>query len=159
MPPHTPPPIVGLIALLSAVARRFRHVTWLQALRFPRTYDPTRDRHLDHAWTDPRRRQRNRQAPPAPRFRELVREEFHAIAAEMPQMPPDVLRRRRRRANVVAGIKLVLLGLVLPFGYYALSVMAFFSTVSRAENIILLIVALVCMGAGITAIVRNDPER
>jgi hypothetical protein len=63
-------------------------------------------------------------------------------------------RRARRRANIMGGAQMILLGLAIPPGYAILDLMLF-SSMSQLELIIVCAVALVCIGIGITAIVRS----
>jgi hypothetical protein len=168
--------ILVLLFVLFVLARRFPHIHWLQMFRFERPYDPARDRHLDTAWMKPVDRVRARRAAAegqsrrgaaaegqswrdAPRevFAEL-REQYRAFRAAMPQLPPEQEARMRRRRDVYGGIKLILLGIALPFGYYALSVMTFFSEVSITENILVLAGSAFCIAIGITAIWRRGEE-
>jgi hypothetical protein len=43
----------------------------------------------------------------------------------LPRLPEDQRRKARRRANVYAGAEMILLGVALPIGYFALSMMTF----------------------------------
>ncbi|MBI4500569.1 MAG: hypothetical protein HY700_05350 [Gemmatimonadetes bacterium] len=63
-------------------------------------------------------------------------------------------KRIRRRSNIYAGIELILLGLVLPMGYAALTVM-FFNEFTPTQTTIVAASSLLCIGLGVTAIWRN----
>jgi hypothetical protein len=63
--------------------------------------------------------------------------------------------RMRRRANVHAGVELILLGVVLPMGYVVLTVMMF-NDITRKAMAIVLTGSAVCIGLGVTAIVRAN---
>jgi len=159
MPPIVPYVFTAVIVLLfalSALARRFPHIDWLQVFRFQRPYDPSRDRKLDTAWMDPVEAMRRREAPREP-FAEL-REQYRAFKADMPQLPKEQKARLRRSSNVWAGVQLIALGIALPFGYYILSMMFLFSTVSRTENLFVFVASGICIILGITAIVRSGKD-
>src|SRR5688500_7892025 len=72
---------------------------------------------------------------------------------ERPQLSEEQQARMRRRANVLAGVKLILLGIVLPMGYVVLTVMMF-NDITRKGMASVLTGSVVCIGLGITAIVR-----
>jgi hypothetical protein len=159
MPRNIPYILIGAIALLialSVLARRFPHIDWLQLFRFQRPYDPSRDRHLDTAWMDPVEALKRREArrPPLAEAREQMR----GFIGELPQLPKERKAKLRRSSNVHAGVQLILLGIALPFGYHILSMMLLFSSVGRTENIFLFIASSVCIGLGITAIVRSGKD-
>jgi hypothetical protein len=73
---------------------------------------------------------------------------------ERPQLSEEQRGRMRRRASVLAGAELILLGLVLPIGYVVLTVMMF-NDITRKAMAIVLTGSVVCIGLGITAIVRG----
>jgi uncharacterized membrane protein YqjE len=73
---------------------------------------------------------------------------------ERPQLSEEQKARMRRRAGILAGARLILLGLVLPMGYVVLTVMAF-NDITRRAMAIVLTGSVVCIGLGITAIVRG----
>lgn len=73
---------------------------------------------------------------------------------ERPQLSEEQKARMRRRAGILAGAKLILLGLVLPMGYVVLTVMMF-NDITRKAMAIVLTGSVVCIGLGITAIVRG----
>lgn len=64
-------------------------------------------------------------------------------------------RRARRSANIRGGIQLIALGLALVPGYLFFSMMMFFSAVSVLEIAIVGAVSLLCIGFGISGIVRS----
>ena len=145
--------ILLLVFVLQALARRFPNVDWLSWFRMDRPYNPERDRKLDTAWMSqpgiaPKRN-------PFQRAAEEVREEFKAFHAAMPQLPPEQRNQQRRRSNIFGGIQLILLGIILPFGFYIFKMMLFFSSVSRTENIVLFTASGVCIILGIVAIARS----
>jgi len=160
MPRYVPYVLIGIAAVLfalSALARRFPHIDWLQLFRFQRPYDPSRDRHLDTAWMDATHRgQGKRDAPREPLAG--LREEFRAFAARLPQVPKERKAKLRRRRDVFAGVQLILLGIVLPFGYHVLSMMTFFSEVSTIENVLVFAGAGVCIALGVIAIWRSGKD-
>jgi hypothetical protein len=148
--------LVGALAVLfalSALARRFPRIDWLQYFRFERPYDPRRDRHLDTAWMDPAEALRRRKAP-REAFAE-VRERVRDFVGELPQLPEARKAMLRRSSNVRAGVQLILLGIALPFGYYIFSMMMFFSSVGTTEIVFLFAASAVCIALGITAIWRS----
>jgi hypothetical protein len=98
--------LVGLFGL-SALARRFAQVSWLQVFRF-----------------------------------------------ERPQLNEAQRARIRQRANVHAGIELILLGIVVPIVYVALTVM-FFNSVTSSAIILVAGASILLIGLGVTAIWRN----
>lgn len=61
----------------------------------------------------------------------------------------------RRRTNVLAGMEMILAGILLPLGYIALTVMFFNSFTPKGITLTFLGSAL-CIGLGITAIVRRN---
>lgn len=154
---NVPDVLIGILAVLSALARRFRHIDWLQVFRFDRPYDPSRDRQLDTAWRHPSRRAQGRPDAPRELYAE-VREQFRAIAAELPQLPKEQKAKIRRRRDVFAGVKLILLGIALPFGYHVLSMMTFFSSVSRIENVLVGAGSGLCIALGISAMTRSGED-
>jgi hypothetical protein len=148
---------IGIRAALSVLARRFRHIEWLQAFRVERPFDPGRDRQRDAAWTDPMGRTQSGPGAPRGLFAE-VREQFHAFAALQTQEQKERKAKLRRRRDVVAGIKFILLGIALPFGYHFLSVLTFFSSMSRIENVLVFAGSGLCITLGVTAICRSGQD-
>jgi hypothetical protein len=74
---------------------------------------------------------------------------------ERPHLSEEQQARMRRRANVHSGIELILIGIVLPIGYVALTVMMFNDITAKAMIMVLAGSGL-CIGLGITAIVRRN---
>jgi hypothetical protein len=71
-----------------------------------------------------------------------------------PRLSEEHRARMQRRAQMWAGVKFILLGLVLPPGYLVLEVMMF-SDISKAELAVVLAGSVLCIGVGITAIVQR----
>ncbi|MGQ0641563.1 MAG: hypothetical protein ACT4P6_12485 [Gemmatimonadaceae bacterium] len=63
--------------------------------------------------------------------------------------------RMRRRANVHAGVELILLGVILPLGYVALTVM-FFNSFTPMGIALTLAGSGLCIALGVTAIARRN---
>jgi hypothetical protein len=76
---------------------------------------------------------------------------------ERPRLSEEHRARMRRRANVHAGVELILLGIALPMGYVAMTVMLFNDITARAMTLVLMGSAL-CIGLGVTAIVRRGKD-
>lgn len=72
----------------------------------------------------------------------------------LPQPSAAQQSRMRRRANAYAGIELILLGICLPLGYAALTVM-FFNSFTTMGVIAVLAGSALCIALGITAIRRS----
>ena len=66
---------------------------------------------------------------------------------------PEQKRRAERSGQIMAGIQMILLGLVIPPGYLILEVM-FMSDPSTLEMVLVGSGSLLCIGFGITAIVK-----
>ncbi len=73
---------------------------------------------------------------------------------EPPRMSEEQRAKNRQRANVYAGVELILMGIVMPMGYAALTVMFFNSFTPLATTLVLTGSAL-CIGLGVTAIWRS----
>lgn len=71
-----------------------------------------------------------------------------------PQPTEAQRQRQRRRADTHAGVELILLGLVIPIGYVALTLMTFSDT-SAVGLTLAAAGSLLCIGLGVTAIVQN----
>jgi hypothetical protein len=145
--------IMALVYVLAALARRFPDVGWLSHFQFQRPYDARRDRHLDAAWL-PKAEGQVKQNP----FREALaeaRKDWRTFREALPELPPEQKARQKRRSNVYAGVQLILLGIALPFGYHVLSMMLLFSSVSRTENVLLVVASATCVLLGIIAIARS----
>jgi hypothetical protein len=74
---------------------------------------------------------------------------------ERPQLSEEHRARMRRRANVHSGIKLIMIGIGLPIAYLALTVMMF-NDITVKNMAMVLTGSVLCIGLGITAIVRRD---
>lgn len=98
--------IAAVLFGLSALARRFPHIAWLQ--------------HFD---------------------------------VEVPQLSEEQKAKMRRRSTLRAGVKWILLGMVLPVGY-VFHTMMLFSDITRKGMAIVLTGSVVCIALGVTAIVR-----
>jgi nucleoside recognition membrane protein YjiH len=73
---------------------------------------------------------------------------------ELPELSEQQKAKMRRRAAFQVGAQLILLGIVLPLGYIALTVMMF-NDLTRKAMALVLTASVVCIGLGITAIVRG----
>ena len=67
-----------------------------------------------------------------------------------PRLPEQQRRKFQRRANVLAGAQLILLGVALPIGYVALEAMMF-SDITTTEMLLVGAGSLLCIGLGIAA--------
>jgi hypothetical protein len=88
----------------------------------------------------------------APRFPDVAWLQVFRLPVR--QMSEEEKARRRRRANLMAGIQIILAGLVLPLLYLASKVMMF----NEPTTLGLVIVggcSLACFGLGIWVIARN----
>jgi hypothetical protein len=74
---------------------------------------------------------------------------------ERPRLSEEHRARMRRRANVHAGVELIMIGIGLPMAYVVLTVMMFNDITAKAMAIVLTGSAL-CIGLGVTAIVRRN---
>ena len=59
--------------------------------------------------------------------------------------------RNRKRQNVLVGAELILAGVIIPVGYFALKVMLF-KTIDAIELVVVGLLSLLCFGLGIAAI-------
>jgi hypothetical protein len=73
---------------------------------------------------------------------------------ERPQLSEEHRARMRRRANVYAGVELIMIGIGLPMAYVVLTVMMF-NDITAKEMAIVLTGSALCIGLGVTAIVRR----
>ena len=148
--------LTAVVLTLAYLARRFPHIHWLRAFRVERPYDAKRDRELDTAWMPEKERWREElKQRKAQRAKENpLREMFAAF----PQLPPEHRQKMRRRANIIGGLQLILLGIALPFGYYMFSMMMFFHSVSRTENIVLATASVACVVLGVAGLVRSGRD-
>jgi integral membrane sensor domain MASE1 len=74
---------------------------------------------------------------------------------ERPQLSEEHRASMRRRANVLAGVQLILMGVGLPLAYVVLTVMMFNDITAKAMTMVLA-GSVLCVGLGITAIVRRN---
>ena len=72
----------------------------------------------------------------------------------LPQLPAAQRERRRKTADRLAGIEFILLGLVLTPGYLILTVMTF-SSIDPLWLAGTIVASVLCIAAGIWAIVKN----
>src|SRR5687768_13245866 len=79
---------------------------------------------------------------------------LQAVRSAFPEPSEAEQAKMRRRANVHAGVELILIGIVLPLGYFALTVM-FFSAVTTLGISLVSASSLLCIGLGVTAIWQN----
>ena len=70
-----------------------------------------------------------------------------------PKLSEEQKAKMRRRGNIYAGVEMILLGMVIPLGYAALTVM-FFNKFTPTGIFLALASSLLLIGLGITAIVR-----
>jgi hypothetical protein len=96
--------VLGTVFGLSAAARRYPHLTWLQG-----------------------------------------------FATAFPRLPEEQRRRARKRGDLHAGVELILLGLALPLGYAALTLMTF-SSYTTSGTVLVGAGSVLCVGLGIFAI-------
>ncbi len=71
-----------------------------------------------------------------------------------PELSEEQKAKMRRRGTVRAGVKWILLGMVLPMGYVFHTV-TLFSDITRKGMAIVLTGSVVCIAVGVTAIVRG----
>jgi hypothetical protein len=71
-----------------------------------------------------------------------------------PHVTEEQKARMRKRANIHAGIEMVFLGMVLPLGYLAVTVM-FFNKTTTLGVILVLSGSVLLIALGVTAIVRS----
>ena len=74
-----------------------------------------------------------------------------AFSNAFPRLPEEQRQKARKRADFYAGAQLILLGLALPFGYAALTIMTFSSFMPTA-TVLVCAGAVLCIGLGIIAI-------
>jgi hypothetical protein len=72
----------------------------------------------------------------------------------LPQLPAAQRERHRKRAERMAGIEFILLGLVLPLGYVILTMMTF-SSIDPLWMTGTIVASVACIAAGIWAFVKN----
>jgi hypothetical protein len=71
-----------------------------------------------------------------------------------PRLSEEQRARRRQRANIQAGLELILLGIGLPMLYVAGTVM-FFNDFTAVATILVVAGSALCLGLGVTGIWRN----
>ena len=76
---------------------------------------------------------------------------------KLPELPPAQRARARRRASFYVGVELILLGLALPLGYGALTMMTF-GAFDPLWTTGVLVTAAVCVAAGVVAVVKTASE-
>ena len=72
----------------------------------------------------------------------------------LPELSPERQARQRRRADILSGFQFILLGVILPLGYGAITVMMF-NDFDPWWTAGVLITSAVFVGIGIGAIVKN----
>lgn len=72
----------------------------------------------------------------------------------LPQLSEAQRAKQRRRGNVMAGLELILAGIVLPLGYVALTVMMF-NDFTAAGVLVVAAGSMACIGFGVAAFWRN----
>ena len=72
-----------------------------------------------------------------------------------PRLTEEQQARMRQRANIHAGVEMILLGLALPLGYLAVTVM-FFNDVTTIGTVLVLAASVLLIGFGVTAIWRSS---
>ena len=75
-------------------------------------------------------------------------------AFRWPALSPEIQARNRRRAERMAGIEFILLGVALPIGYMMLTAMTF-SSLDPWWTFGVAVASVACLALGITAIVKN----
>ena len=79
---------------------------------------------------------------------------LHFFRHNPPRFSEEETARRRQRANVHTGMELVLIGVLVPMGYAALTVMMFNDFTAPATAVVLL-GSVCCIGLGVTVIRRS----
>lgn len=79
---------------------------------------------------------------------------LQGVRNAFPQPTDEQRQKQRRRANVYAGAELILLGLIIPIGYLALTVMMF-NDITMPMLLLVSAASLLCIGLGIAAIRSN----
>ena len=72
----------------------------------------------------------------------------------LPQLSEAQRAKQRRRGNVMAGLELILLGIIVPLGYGALTLMTF-SDFTTAGVLFVAAGSIACIGFGVTAFWQN----
>ena len=76
---------------------------------------------------------------------------LRAFSNAFPRLPEEQRQKARKRADFYAGAQLILLGLALPFGYAALTIMTF-SSFMPAPTVLVCAGSVLCIGLGIFGI-------
>jgi hypothetical protein len=91
----------------------------------------------------------------------MLSRRFPDVAWLRPFQPPKLTPRQqathRRRANTYAGLEMILIGVLIPMGYVAMTVMTF-NNFDTTTTVLVIGGSLVCIGLGITAIVRSQRD-
>jgi hypothetical protein len=76
---------------------------------------------------------------------------LRGFANAFPRLPDEQRRKARKRADSYAGAELILLGLALPLGYAALTMMTFTGFTTTA-TVLVGAGSILCIGLGVIAI-------
>lgn len=76
---------------------------------------------------------------------------LRAFSNAFPRLPEEQRQKARKRADFYAGAQLILLGLAMPFGYAALTIMTF-SSFMPAATVLVCAGSVLCIGLGIFGI-------
>jgi hypothetical protein len=79
---------------------------------------------------------------------------LQAFRFNRPQLSPEHQARMRQRVNVYAGLELIMLGVILPMGYAALTMMTF-GEFTTTGNVLVGAGSVLCIGLGLMAIWKN----
>lgn len=74
-----------------------------------------------------------------------------------PKLTPRQEATQRRRANTMAGLEMILLGVIVPLGYVFLTVMMF-NDFDPIVTVLVIGGSIVCVGFGISAIIQSWRE-
>lgn len=72
----------------------------------------------------------------------------------IPEVSPERQARNARRHEILSGMQFILLGVVLPLGYGAITVMTF-NDFDLLPTAIVALTSVACIGLGIFALTRN----
>ena|SRR3990170_6614019 len=75
-------------------------------------------------------------------------------AIKLPELSPRQKRIAQRRSDLLAGMQFILMGVVIPLGYVALTVMMF-NDFKFLPTVLVLLTSAVCFALGIFAIAKN----
>jgi hypothetical protein len=91
----------------------------------------------------------------------LAARRYPHVAWLRPFHPPKLSARQqaiqRRRANTLAGLEMILLGIIVPLGFVAITVMMF-NDFDPLVTVLVIGGSIVCIGLGIAAIARSRRE-